>query len=198
MGQEVLFLTFSNSWSAIKGTNLPNDYFSGNPQGNLFCELNTISPRMDFLSGVQYQQKGRHNYRSKIKALGDQTQPIGEGLNFMLLISPFLWLQKQWVIRNTKIPWNMEFHPWRTSVHLRFCSVEDGFHLIENHKRALLPNDIRLPQSLGIDINTGNAYYFKYIFMAHGDKNVYNNDYYPNAEWQNKSYWLAFRMAVFE
>lgn len=183
-------LTFNNSWSTIKGANLPNDYFWKPSVGTSLRAEYYFTKNIGLSLGVQYQQKGSGIITpDKIKALGDPDSTYRGRIKLHALEFPIsVVLRSNEVIRNTRFHGSIGISPMKNlqSTYV-FYSVEDGFHLIENHKERYYQADMSLTASLGIDINAGNACIFQvHMYGTWGTKNVYNNDYYPNANGKTK------------
>lgn len=178
--------TFNNSWATIKGSDMPNEYFWKPSVGASLKTEYYFHKNVAILVGLQYQQKGSGIItEDKIKELGNPDSTYRARIKLHALEVPIsIVLRSNDIIKNARLHAGLGISPM-INFESRYVlySAEDGFHFMENQDNRYYKNDLGLNASAGIDINAGNACIFQiHFYGTWGTKNVYNTDFFPNAE----------------
>jgi hypothetical protein len=136
--------------------------------------------------GFQYQQKGSGIItEDKIKTLGDPDSTYRARIKLHALEVPIsIVFRSGEVMKNVKLHGAFGVSPM-TNFQSRYVlySIEDGFHFMENQANRYYKNDLGINASVGLDINAGNSCIFQvHLYGTWGTKNVYNHDFYPDAQ----------------
>jgi Outer membrane protein beta-barrel domain len=183
-------LTVNNSLTTIKGTDLPNKYFWKPSVGASIRSEYYVHRHVAIAIGIQYQQKGSGIItEDKVKTLGDPDSTYRARIKLHALEIPIaIVFRSNEVIKNTRFHGSIGISPMKNfkSSFVQY-SIEDGFHVIENHKGRYYKSDLGIAASLGVDINAGNSAIFQvHLYATWGTKNVYNQDFYPDAQGKTK------------
>jgi hypothetical protein len=179
-------VTFNNSWATIKGNDLPNEYFWKPSVGASAKTEYYFHKNIGLLVGVQYQQKGSGIItEDKVKELGNPDSTYRARIKLHALEVPIsIILRSGDVIKNVRVHGAFGISPM-INFESRYVlySAEDGFHFMENQDARYYKNDLGINASVGVDINAGNSCIFQvHLYGTWGTKNVYNQDFYPDAE----------------
>ncbi len=178
-------ITFNNSWTTIKGDNLPNTYFWKPSVGASAKVEYFFHKNFGVIVGIQYQQKGSGIITPDLnKTLGDPDSTYRARIKLHALEVPIAVIVRSGeVIKNTRFQGSVGIAPMHNfkSKFVQY-SVEDGFHVLELQNDRYYKSDLSITASAGIDINAGNACLFQiHFYGTWGTKNVYNSDFYANA-----------------
>jgi hypothetical protein len=180
-------LSWNQYWGKIKGTDLPEEYFSKPCIGfNVRAEY-YILPFLGIGAGFGVQQRGTgiinpDNYGGAFthpweQPMYDADSTYRERLRFKTLELPVTVLLRVPITKGVRLSGaaGVVFMKVRGATDY-FLSVEDGYHLITDKTADYLKSDIGYQLSIGPDINAGESCVLQAHFVyTSGTKNVFDN-----------------------
>lgn len=185
-------VTLNNALTTIDGTNLPQEYFSRPTVGGSIKTEYYFSKYIGATIGVGFIAKGAGIITPDLySGLGDPDSTHRARIKFYSLEVPIAIIFRGFEpIKGTRIHAELGIIPSKIieSKYI-FLSVEDGFHLIEDHSDRYYKTDLSLHASLGLDVNAGSSCIFQVDFYGNwGTANVYNPAFFPNQNGRNQLY----------
>ncbi len=184
--------TFNNALANIVGSDLPQEYFSRPSIGGSLKTEYYFTKNIGATIGVTFQAKGAGIITPDVfNGLGDPDSTHRARIKFYNLEIPIAVIFRGFEpIKGTRVHAELGVIPSKIieSKYI-FLSVEDGFHLIEDHSDRYYKTDLFIHASLGLDINAGNSCIFQIdLYGNWGTANVYNTNFFPNKNGRNQLY----------
>lgn len=186
--------TFNNALVSFKGDGLPQDYFWRPGLGVTLKTEYYLTKHIGITVGATFQAKGAGIITPDlVKELGNADSTHRARIKFYNLEVPVaLIFRGLETFRGTRLHAELGVVPSRNlySKYI-FLSIEDGFHVVENHSDRYYKTDLFIHASLGMDINAAKACIFQVHFYGNwGTKNVYKTEAFPGADGRNNLYGL--------
>jgi hypothetical protein len=188
--------TFNNSLVTFKGSSLPDTYFWRPGLGLTIKGEYFITPALGITAGFTFHAKGAGIITPDVfKGLGDPDSTHRARIKFYHLEIPLaLVLRGLEPFRGTRLRAELGIIPSRM-IYAKyiFLSVEDGFHLVEDHTDRYYKTDVFVHGLVGLDINASEACIFQvHVYGNWGTRNVYQSAAFPNAS--GKSELIGIRL----
>jgi hypothetical protein len=190
-------ITFNTSLVTLEGSALPEAYFLKPAMGFSLRTEYYFHKNIGVSISLGYQQKGSGiltpDYVSYEQNLGDGDSTHRGRIKFDAFELPVAFLfRTNEILKGTKIHASIGVNLTQiTNAKYVFYSIEDGFHLVENHSDRYYKSDIPITGSLGLDINAGNSTVFQvHVIGNWGTRNAYKQEYFPGSAGKNNLYGL--------
>jgi hypothetical protein len=182
--------TFDNAVVRINGSNLPDEYFFRPGVGGSVKAEYYLTRNIGLTAGLAWETRGAGIINPDNESgLGNADSTHRARIKFYSIEAPIaLIFRGVEVIKGTRLHAELGVTPSR-NVHSKyiFLSIEDGFHLVENHSDRYYKTDLLVHSAFGLDIDAGRSCIFQIHFWGNwGTTNVYNQDFYPGTDGQNR------------
>ncbi len=184
--------TLNNALTTIEGANLPQEYFSRPTIGGSLKTEYYFSKYIGVTIGVGFIAKGAGIITPDLfSGLGNPDSTYRARIKFYNLELPIAFIFRGLEpIKGTRLHAELGIIPSKIieSKYI-FLSVEDGFHLIEDHSDRYYKTDLFIHASIGLDINAATSCIFQIdLYGNWGTANVYNTNFFPNQSGRNQLY----------
>lgn len=184
--------SLNNAIVSFTGSNLPAEYFWRPALGVTLKGEYFFHPNVGITAGCTFQAKGAGIITpDRDKSLGNPDSTYRARIKFYDLELPIaLVVRGLEPIHGTRLRAEIGIVPARMLyARYTFLSVEDGFHLIENHSDRYYKTDLFLQGALGLDINAADACIFQvHLYGNWGTRNIYEAASFPGANGRNGLY----------
>ncbi len=184
--------TFNNGIVTFSGNALAQEYFLRPSIGGALKAEFYFTPNIGLTAGLGFQVKGAGMITpDKVKGLGNSDSTFRARIKMYNLEIPIAIVFRGFeVIKGTRLHAELGISPSKIlNSEYVFLSVEDGFHLIEDHSNRYYKSDLFINTSIGIDINAATSCIFQvHLYGNWGTQNVYEGSAFPNKDGRNNLY----------